>query len=94
MIGKYYQLNYTERSVELLSRDGRIAVASSLITAAVMSLLFFTIGFLCRHFCRKERKMAGTVSSPVGQTQIPYYDNVVLKQELELKANVAYGPVR
>ena len=64
-------------------------MASSLITAAVMSLLFFTIGFLCRHFCRKERKMAGTVSSPVGQTQIPYYDDVVLKQELELKANVA-----
>ena len=29
-----------------------------------------------------------------GQTQIPYYDDVMLQQEVELKENVAYGPVR
>ena len=38
--------------------------------------------------------MAGT-ASPIEQPQIPYYDDVVLKQhveqELELKDNVAYA---
>ena len=34
---------------------------------------------------------------PSVQTQAPYYDDVVLKQheqELQLKENVAYGPIR
>ena len=48
--------------------------------------------------CQKKRKTAAVISSfpPIGgrQTQIPYYDDVVLKQEvLELKANVAHGPI-
>ena len=60
----------------------------------VASIFFFIVGFLCGHFCRKERKPAEIVPPAVGQTQIPYYDDVVLKQELELKANVAYGPIR
>ena len=69
-------------------------MASSITIFIVASTLFFIIGFLCGHFCRKERKTAETVLPPAAeQTQIPYYDDVVLKQELELKANVAYGPV-
>ena len=55
-------------------------------------------------FLSKERKLANaaageTVAPSVatgGQTQIPYYDDVLLalKQEVELKGNVAYGPIR
>ena len=69
-------------------------MASSITVFAVTSILFFIIGFLSRHFCRKERRMARTASS-IEQPQIPYYDDVVLKQqeeqELELKDNVAYA---
>ena len=72
--------------------EGKIAVAISVTVFVLTSILFFIIGFLSRHFCRKERKMAGT-ASPIEQPQIPYYDDVVLKQqeeqELELKDNVA-----
>jgi hypothetical protein len=56
---------------------------------------------MCGHFCQKKRKSstaAGETIPPAGsggQTQIPYYD-VVLQPcdpELELKENVAYGPI-
>ena len=81
------------RSFEPLNQEGRIAVASSVTVFAVTSILFFIIGFLSRHFCSKKRKLAGT-ASPTEQPQIPYYDDVTLKQhveqELELKDNVAY----
>ena len=66
------------------------------------SISFFIIGFLRGYFCQKKRKLvnvaAGETISPSvatgGQTQIPYYDDVLLKQEVELKENVAYGPLR
>ena len=78
-----------------LSRDGKIAVASSITVSTVMSILFFIVGFLCGHFYRRERKMSET-----GQAHTPYYDDVVLRQhtgneqQLELKENVAYAQVR
>ena len=88
----------TQGSFEVLSRDGKIAVASSVTVFVVASILFFIIGFLCGHFCQKNRKpstaAAETVPPSGGQTQIPYYDDVVLQQELELKANVAYAPIQ
>ena len=64
----------------------------------VASISFFIIGFLCAHFCQKKRKLAGGETTPPsvttgGQTRIPYYDDVVLQQEVELKENVAYGPL-
>ena len=80
-------------SFEPLSRDRKIAIASSVTVFVVASILFFIIGFLCGHFCRKERKTTAIVP----QTSTPYYDDVVLQQheqELELKENVAYAPVR
>jgi hypothetical protein len=97
----------------LLSRDGEIAVASSVTVFTVASILFFIVGFLCGHFCLKKRKSstaAGEAVPPAGsegaaiseavtpagsgQTQTPYYDDVVLQQEeVELKENVAYGPI-
>ena len=71
---------------------------------AVASIVFFTVGFLCGYFCQKNRKSntssaAAESVPPVGtdgeQTQIPYYDNVVLQQEVvELTDNVAYGPIQ
>ena len=75
-------------------------MASSVTIFTVASILFFTIGFLCGHFCQKKRKQstctaaAEIVPPSGGQTQIPYYDDVVLKQEVELKENVAYAPIR
>ena len=72
-------------------------MASSVTAFVMASILFFTVGFLHGHFCQKKRKPAETVPPSGGQTQIPYYDDVVLQpceQELELKENVAYGPVR
>ena len=83
-------------SFEALSQDGKIAVASSLTVFFVTSILFFIVGFLCGHFFRKERKAVETLS-PSEQTHTPYYDDIVLQQHeeaLELKENVAYGPVR
>ena len=87
--------------IKLLSQDGKIAVVSSMSVFVVTAIVFFIVGFLCGHFCQKNRKLASaaageSVPSCVatgGQTQIPYYDDVVLKQEVELKENVAYGPL-
>ena len=85
-----------------LSRDGKIAVASSVTVFTMASIiLFFTVGFRCGHFCQKYRKQSSAAAETVppsgGQSQILYYDDVVLQQreqELELKENVAYAPVR
>ena len=68
-------------------------MASSVTVFIVTSILFFIIGFLCGLFCRRERK---TAENKVNKKQIPYYDDVMLKQheqELELKENIAYGPI-
>ena len=99
---------FTEsRSSESLSRDGMIAVVSSVTVFIVASILFFTLGFLCGHFriCQKRRKPSATTAGACGETQsvptatggqsqTPYYDDVVLQQEVELKENIAYGPLR
>ena len=75
-------------------------MASSVTVFTMASILFFIIGFLCGHFCQKKRKPSTaaadleTVPPSGGQTQIPYYDDVVLKQEVELKENIAYAPIR
>ena len=70
-------------------------MASSVTVFTVASILFFIIGFLCGHFCQKKRKpstaAAETVPPSGGQSQIPYYDDVVLQQEFEQKDNVAYS---
>ena len=83
---------------EPLSQDRKIAVASSVTVFVVASILFFIIGFLCGYFCQKKRKPSTAAAESVppsgGQTQIPYNDDVVLQQELDLKANVAYGPIQ
>ena len=74
------------------NQEGQIAIASSVTVFIVASFVFFIIGFLCRHFCWKERKMANheVITSEV----TPDYDDVQHEHELELKENVAYAPVR
>ena len=70
-------------------------MASSVTVFAVTAILFFIVGFLCGHFCQKKKKPAvPPAGSGQTQVQIPYYDDVVLKQGLELKENIAYGPIR
>ena len=74
---------------------GKIAVASVTVFL-VTSILFFITGFLCGHFYQKSRRKTGTVSFTENTQGTPYYDDVILSQreQLELKENVAYGPVR
>ena len=79
-----------------LNQDRKIAVASSVTVFAVASILFFIVGFLSGNIYQKKRK--ATAETSPGQTQIPYYDDVVLQQhdeqKLEMKENVAYAPVQ
>ena len=90
-----YMISSIQRSSKVLCQDGKIAVASSVTVFAVTIILFFVIDFLCEQLYQKKRKGAAwTVPPAGGQTQIPYYDDVVLKQELDLKENVAYGPIK
>ena len=71
-------------------------MASSVTVFIVTAILFFVAGFLSRYFRHKGRKTDD--DHRVIKKEIPiYYDAVVLKQqgqELELKDNVAYAPVR
>ena len=87
-----------------LTDDGKIAVASS-VTFVAGSSVFFVVGYLCGHFCRKERHNTKTSTGPQTASQsdqensprTPIYDDVVLKQreqELELKENSAYASVQ
>ena len=59
-------------------------MASSVTVFAVASVLFFIIGFLSGHFCQKGRKRDETVPALQQHEE----------QELELKENVAYAPIR
>ena len=63
---------------------------------AVTSILFFVVGFLSRHFICQNKKTV--VDHEIVKKQTPVYDDVVLKgeseRELQLKENIAYGPVR
>ena len=83
-----------------LSQEGKIAVASSVTVFVVTAILFFTVGFLCRHWCarRKAKRTHSEISAPENLTLGSlYYDDVLPKQHnmevLELKENIAYGPI-
>ena len=73
----------------------KIAVASSVTMFVVTSIMFFTVGFLCGHFCQNKRKTAAGNISHKKTLGTPYV--VVLQQhqqEFELKEKVAYGPIQ
>ena len=75
----------------------KIAVASSVTVFVVTSIMLFTVGFLCGHFCQNKRKTAAGNVSHKKTLGTPYYNDVVLQQHqqaLELKENVAYGPIQ
>ena len=70
-----------------------IAVTSSLITVIISSIIFFIFGYLCHHYCQKQR-----VTPPIPVVNRPsVYENVLpeqnLEQNLEMKENIAYGPI-
>ena len=70
-------------------------MASSVTAFTMASIVFFFVGFLCGHFYQKKRKAAGTVPHEMSQG-IPFYDDVMLTQNeqvLEMKENVAHGPI-
>ena len=68
-------------------------MASSLITLIISSIVFFIFGYFCRHYHQKQKR---TLPIPV-TNRTPVYENVIpeqnLEQDLELKENVAYGPI-
>ena len=75
-----------------LSEDGKIAVAS-LITFIVSSIVFFIVGCFCHHYCQKQKQ-----TPPISvMNRTPVYENVIpeqtLEQDLEMKENIAYGPI-
>ena len=89
-------------SVEGLSQDVKIAVGSSVAVSIVCSALFFIIGFVCGHFCPGKQKQSVETVPPLEDTpsyspaSSPLYDDIKPRrneEEVELKTNVAYGPV-
>ena len=74
-----------------------IAVTSSVATFAVGSLVFFAVGFLCGRLYQRHKHLAEpTHGPPLAKNMTPVYDDIILKQheqELELKENIAYGPL-
>ena len=81
---------HTERNESLNNCGINIAVASSLSVFVVSSVLFFIVGFLCRHFayvCGKREPLSETVSPPE-EKPTPLYDDVIpQQQEQELELN-------
>ena len=88
------------------SRDGNVAIASSVSVFVVTSILFFITGFLCRHFYQttdrsnnnKPEIRAECACESENRPLSPLYDNVLLNQHInsetvELKENIAYGPI-
>ena len=79
----------------LLGQDGIIAIASSVTTFIITSIVFFTFGYLCRHYRQKQEQ---THPPPAKRpTPGPVYEDVLptknTEQYLELKENIAYGPL-
>ena len=68
-------------------------MTSSVITFVISSILFFIFGYLCHLYRGKQEQALPTpVNTPTPQ---PVYEEVLqnAEQNLELKENIAYGPV-
>ena len=85
-----------EGSFKGLSKDGKIAIASSVTVFVVTSVLFFFTGYLCGRYHQKyKHSTENTVRLEVDSQLNPIYDGVQPKHEqLEMKTNVAYDLVR
>ena len=77
---------------------------SSVTVFIASSILFFTIGFVSGRFSKREKSSSNAHTSEDGtiQTQSPQqsvvYENIIAQRQhdkdLELKDNVAYGPLK
>ena len=71
-----------------LNEGEKIVIASSAITFAISSIVFFIFGYLCHHY----RQKSGQTPTPA-----PLYEDVLQQQnprhDMELQENVAYGPI-
>ena len=70
-----------------LSEDGKIAVASSVSTFIITSVVFFTFGYLCHHYHHKPKQVFPVPVPSAIPLYLPEQDT---EQDLELKENVAY----
>ena len=63
------------------------------------SLMCFIVGFLCGCLYQRHKQLAESthgIAPPPTKNVIPVYDDIILEQhqqEMELKTNVAYGPL-
>ena len=74
-----------------LNETEKIVVAS-VIVFVITSILFFFIGFLCGHFCRKQNPVSTAPS-----TVDPQEDNPQPRrheEKVKLQTNVAYDSVQ
>ena len=74
-----------------LSKDGIIAIASSICIFILTSILFSLFGYLCRRN-QEQKKSPSSANKPA-----PIYENVQIKNDTEmmdLETNVAYSPVQ
>ena len=87
----------TDSSFDGLSLDAKIAVGSSIVIFVFSSVLFFVIGFVFGQFCQKRKQTTESLP-PCEATTTPLYEDISLPQDsnqkIELKTNVAYGPLR
>ena len=87
-----------EGSFKGISKEGKIAIASSVTVFLVTSVLFFFAGYLCGRYHQKYKHSTEyTVPLEEEDSQLnPVYDDVQSKQheQLEMKTNVAYDLVR
>ena len=83
-----------------------IAIASSVTVTVFIasSILFFIIGFVSGRFSKREKSSSnvhtsedGTIQPPSPQQSVVYEDIIAPRQhdkDLEMKENVAYGPLK
>ena len=67
-------------------------VIASVIVFVITSILFFFIGFLCGHFCRKQNPVSTAPSAVDPQEDDPQPRRH--EEKLELQTKVAYDSVQ
>ena len=92
-----------------LSHDAVIAAVASSVTVLILSsVIFFSVGYVCGHFCRQHKQSTASkqtsyeIVHPQQSQPTPVYEDVLPKSkqedqeqdfhDFELKKNVAYGP--
>ena len=82
------------------SADSLVSSLAALVAVLLFtSILLFIVGYFCGQFrsSRKQKPVANETSEEVGHSQIFLYEDVMAidqEQEVELKQNEAYGPLR